>query len=102
MTGEPDPSRASHPAERRDGALPRTLDELHRTVAAMLDEPPDEVGIDDDLVLDWGLDSMRVMDFVERLRASGMDIAILDLAERPTIRAWDALLTARASGRRVA
>jgi aryl carrier-like protein len=97
MSDEPDPLAPSHPAAHANGALPRSLDELHGAVAAMLDEPVADISIDDDLVLDWGLDSMRVMDFVERLRARGADVAILDLAEQPTIRAWDALLTDRAS-----
>lgn len=84
------------PSDR--ATAPSSIGELRASVAAMLGEPADEIGLDDDLVLDWGLDSIRVMELVERLRGAGLDVAILELAERPTIRAWDALLSARTPG----
>ena len=97
MRIEPQPGRPAASQQRTSSRVPGSLEELRAAVAAMLDEPADAVALDDDLVLDWGLDSIRVMDLVERLRAAGVEVTILELAERPTIRAWDALLTARAS-----
>jgi bifunctional isochorismate lyase/aryl carrier protein len=64
-------------------------------VAEMLGEPAGQVGDGDDLILDWGLDSMRVMGFVEELIADGVAVGIVDLAEQPTIAAWHALIADR-------
>jgi bifunctional isochorismate lyase/aryl carrier protein len=76
--------------------VPTTLDELRVLVAAMLGESPAEIGDEDDLLLDWGLDSMRVMGFVEDLVAQGLELRMVELAERPTLGAWHALITERA------
>jgi bifunctional isochorismate lyase/aryl carrier protein len=76
--------------------VPTTLDELRVLVAAMLGEPPAELGDEDDLLLDWGLDSMRVMGLVEDLVAQGLELRMVELAERPTLAAWHALISDRA------
>nr|ASV47083.1 isochorismatase [uncultured bacterium] len=62
--------------------------ELHAEVVDLLGEP---VGADDDL-LDAGLDSIRLMSLVERLRAGGHQVSFVELAETPTVNAWAALL----------
>ncbi|MEJ3747313.1 isochorismatase family protein [Actinomycetes bacterium KLBMP 9797] len=65
-------------------------------VAELLGVPPDSVDGDADLT-DQGLDSVRVMELVTRWRVSGVDVSFVDLAERPTLTAWTALLAARAA-----
>jgi len=61
---------------------------LRAEVCALLDEP---VG-DHDSLLDAGLDSIRLMTVVGKLRADGHDVSFEDLAEEPTLAAWIALL----------
>ncbi|MGC5344261.1 phosphopantetheine-binding protein [Streptomyces sp. DT24] len=68
-----------------------TLDRLVRDVAEVLYIEPDEVSVDDSL-LDQGLDSIRLMTLVENWRAEGARIGFVDLAERPTLEEWAALL----------
>jgi len=65
-----------------------TIDQLRTEVAEVLGEP---VADDDDL-LDAGLDSIRLMALVERLRAAGHEVSFVELAEQPTVAAWAALL----------
>lgn len=67
---------------------PAARELVRATVAPLLDEP---VGDGDDL-FDAGLDSIRLMTVVERLRADGHDVSFVDLAERPTLNAWAELL----------
>lgn len=45
---------------------------------------PDALHPDDDL-LAWGLDSLRLMTLVERLRGAGVDTSFVELAEHPTL-----------------
>ncbi|MET9606985.1 phosphopantetheine-binding protein [Streptomyces sp. NPDC006512] len=68
------------------------LDRLVRDVADVLYAEPAEVLVDESL-LDQGLDSIRLMTLVERWRAEGARISFVDLAERPTLRAWADILS---------
>ncbi|TXG92475.1 isochorismatase [Rhodococcus rhodnii] len=70
-----------------------TADRVRADIADVLDLDPAELADADDL-LDEGLDSVRVMALVERWRAAGVDVDIVDLAAEPTITAWTKLLTA--------
>ncbi|MER7502212.1 phosphopantetheine-binding protein [Nonomuraea pusilla] len=60
-----------------------SAEELRARVAELLGELP---GDDDDLI-DHGMDSIRMMALAERF---GVDF--MDLAERPTLRAWGELI----------
>ncbi|MFF4318245.1 phosphopantetheine-binding protein [Streptomyces sp. NPDC001568] len=68
------------------------LERLVRDVADVLYAEPAEVLVDESL-LDQGLDSIRLMTLVERWRAEGARIGFVDLAERPTLRAWAEILS---------
>ncbi|MEU1280946.1 phosphopantetheine-binding protein [Streptomyces sp. NPDC005805] len=70
---------------------PFALERLVSDVAEVLYLDTDEVEVDESL-LDQGLDSIRLMTLVERWRAEGAEIAFVDLAERPTLTEWAALL----------
>ncbi|MER8097570.1 phosphopantetheine-binding protein [Streptomyces goshikiensis] len=75
-----------------DSTEPLTLDRLIQDVADVLYAEPADISPDEDL-LDQGLDSIRLMTLVERWRAEGARISFVDLAERPTLREWAALLS---------
>jgi bifunctional isochorismate lyase/aryl carrier protein len=73
-----------------------TLDaeSLRADVAAVLGAPRDEL-IDDQTLLDQGLDSIRLMFLVEQWRARGVSLTfaeLAELAERPTLDDWTTLL----------
>jgi bifunctional isochorismate lyase/aryl carrier protein len=73
--------------------LPTSLDELVAQIADSLQLAPDELRAADTL-MDWGLDSIRVMGFVETWRAAGRDVNFVQLAEAPSPAAWWAVLQA--------
>ncbi|HVJ90230.1 MAG TPA: phosphopantetheine-binding protein [Labilithrix sp.] len=66
-------------------ALPSTYEALSAEIAALIEVDASELSPDDSL-LDWGLDSLRLMTILERLRASGIEVAFVELAEQPTLR----------------
>jgi aryl carrier-like protein len=68
-----------------------TVERLVRDIAEALYAEPAEV-LTDESLLDQGLDSIRLMTLVEQWRADGAVISFVELAERPTVRDWAALL----------
>lgn len=72
-------------------------DDLRARIAEILDVPPDTIGEEDNL-LDHGFDSIRMMSFVELLRARGVDVDFPALAEEPTLARWRGLLATSAGG----
>jgi aryl carrier-like protein len=70
-----------------------TPERVRADVAELLDCDPAEIAPDQDLI-DLGLDSMRIMTLVERWRAGGAAaLEFPDLAERPELGHWTALVT---------
>jgi bifunctional isochorismate lyase/aryl carrier protein len=69
-----------------------SIDALHQAVATLLDVPPHELDVDDNLI-DMGLDSIRLMALVTQWREAGRAIDFVQLGERPRISAWWALLS---------
>ena len=72
-------------------------DGLRRILLASLDETPG----DDDNLLDFGLDSIAVMQVVDRWKAAGVEVGFAELAAEPSINGWWALIQPRlaAAGR---
>ncbi|MGE4336564.1 MAG: phosphopantetheine-binding protein [Pigmentiphaga sp.] len=68
-----------------DSAL--SLERLRTDVAAILHEDPSEI-LDDDNLIDLGLDSIRAMALVTRWREAGADIEFAELAERAELAHW--------------
>ncbi|UJR78709.1 phosphopantetheine-binding protein [Sandaracinus amylolyticus] len=66
-------------------ALPTTYAALAAEIAALIEIDATSLAPDDSL-LDWGLDSIRLMSLVERLREGGVEVTFADLAEEPTLR----------------
>jgi len=65
---------------------------LRQQLGELLQKPPQTFGAEENL-LDWGLDSIRLMSLVELWRTKGAEVSFTDLAERPTIAAWAQLLS---------
>ncbi|MFD9910980.1 phosphopantetheine-binding protein [Streptomyces sp. NPDC059063] len=76
---------------------PLSPERVRADVAELLDCDPAEIAPEEDLV-DLGLDSVRMMILVERWRAGGATaLEFPDLAERPELGHWTALLTGGAA-----
>ncbi|MFD0404288.1 phosphopantetheine-binding protein [Kitasatospora sp. NPDC127116] len=70
-----------------------TVERIRAEVADLLGEDPAEIPLDENLV-DWGLDSIRLMTLAGRWQEAGAEVAFVQLAERPAIEAWAELLGA--------
>lgn len=69
-----------------------TVERIRADVADSLGEDPADIPIDENLV-DYGIDSVRIMTLLERWRREhGVEAAFADLAEKPAIEAWAPLL----------
>lgn len=67
--------------------LPQTYAALVAEIAELIEVDAAELEPADSL-LDHGLDSVRLMTLVERLRAGGLEVGFEDLAEEPTLRGF--------------
>ncbi|WP_327712648.1 phosphopantetheine-binding protein [Streptomyces sp. NBC_00464] len=69
-----------------------TLERIRNDVAESLGEDPSDIPLDENL-LDYGLDSVRIMALLGRWRRDhGVRADFADLAEQPAIEAWAPLL----------
>ncbi|WP_018546485.1 phosphopantetheine-binding protein [Streptomyces sp. LaPpAH-108] len=69
-----------------------TLDQMRHDVADTLGEDPQDIPLDENLI-DYGLDSVRIMALLERWRrVHGVQTDFVALAERPALEAWAPLL----------
>ncbi|MBW4720311.1 AMP-binding protein [Saccharothrix obliqua] len=84
-------------AHERETKEPMMTEAVRARVAAVLGEPADGLADDEDL-LARGLDSLRLVDLVERLRELGLDTSFGELAETPTIAAWADLVVREGRG----
>lgn len=67
-------------------------DALRQQILPLLDEDSEEMGNDENLI-DYGLDSVRIMELATRWRKIRSDIDFVALAKNPTIDAWWELLS---------
>ncbi|MFI8416738.1 isochorismatase family protein [Serratia sp. NPDC078593] len=67
-------------------------DALRQQIMPLLDEDSEEMGNDENLI-DYGLDSVRIMELATRWRKIRADIDFIALAKSPTIDSWWALLS---------
>ncbi|MEV0318564.1 phosphopantetheine-binding protein [Streptomyces sp. NPDC050658] len=73
-----------------------TVDIIRGDVADVLGEDPADIPVDENLV-DYGLDSVRIMALLERWRRDHeITATFVDLAEQPAIEAWAPILGASA------
>ncbi|XZG69923.1 isochorismatase family protein [Chitinibacteraceae bacterium HSL-7] len=81
-------STAAALAQFRGSALPASREALKTRLAALLAVAETELD-DDDNLLDWGLDSIRIMTLVEEWRSAGASqLSFMQLAETPSITDW--------------
>jgi bifunctional isochorismate lyase/aryl carrier protein len=70
------------------------MERLRADVAAILQEDPSQIG-DDDNLIDFGLDSIRLMSLAQRWADAGARVEFAELAERPAIKIWWDLIASR-------
>lgn len=73
---------------------PITREQLRADILSILEDEPDELR-DDDNLIDMGLDSMRAMNLLVQWEEAGIQIDFMDLAGAPTIGELWALLSER-------
>ena len=61
-----------------------TLERMRADVARMLREDPENIGLDDNL-MDWGLDSMRLLDLVMSWNAAGLNIEVMEIGAETSL-----------------
>ena len=71
------------------------LERMRADIARALHEEPSDI-LEDDNLIDLGLDSMRAMTLASRWRELGARIEFADMAETPTLAHWGSLVQARA------
>ena len=64
-----------------------TLERMRADVARMLREDPENIGLDDNL-MDWGLDSMRLLDLVMSWNAAGLNIDVMEIGAETSLNGW--------------
>lgn len=74
-----------------DADVPHSKEALRALVLPLLDEADEPY--DDDNLIDYGLDSVRMMALAARWRKAHSDIDFMMLAKNPTLNAWWALLS---------
>lgn len=66
---------------------PFTLERMRADVARVIGEAPDEIGLDDNL-MDWGLDSMRLLTLVIDWNQAGLALDISELGQHTSLNGW--------------
>ncbi|MGQ1888431.1 isochorismatase family protein [Serratia marcescens] len=69
-----------------------SIDALRQQILPLLDEDSEDMGNDENLI-DYGLDSVRIMELATRWRKIRSDIDFIALARNPTIDSWWTLLS---------
>ncbi|MEV0194789.1 phosphopantetheine-binding protein [Kitasatospora purpeofusca] len=68
-----------------------SLDRIRQDVADVLQVDPGDLE-DDELLLEQGMDSIRLMTLVQQWRDTGTEVTFVDLAGRATLTRWWELL----------
>lgn len=66
---------------------PFTLERLRADVARMIGEAPEDIGLDDNL-MDWGLDSMRLLSLMVEWNQAGLALDMSELGAFTTLNGW--------------
>jgi bifunctional isochorismate lyase/aryl carrier protein len=75
-----------------------TKEQMRADIAEMLHETPDAIRDDDDL-MDYGVDSMRLLNLIVKWGEQGVEIDFADMAEAPTLANWWAAAEAQMAGK---
>ena len=71
-----------------------TLERMRTDVARMLREDPADIGLDDNL-MDWGLDSMRLLNLVLTWNEAGLQLDLSEIGAETTLNGWWKLVQQR-------
>jgi len=71
-----------------------TLETLHSQVARTINETPQDIGLDDNL-MDWGLDSLRLLNLVITWNEAGLQLDMSELAGQLTLNGLWQVISAR-------
>lgn len=71
-----------------------TLERMRTDVAHMLREDPTDIGLDDNL-MDWGLDSMRLLNLVLTWNEAGLQLDLSEIGAETTLNGWWRLVQQR-------
>lgn len=74
-----------------------TFEQMRQDVATILKEDVSQISDEDNLV-DWGLDSIRLMALTLQWQRAGVAIEFSQLAERPQLATWWGLVVAAGGG----
>jgi bifunctional isochorismate lyase/aryl carrier protein len=78
-----------------------TKEQMRADIAEMLHESPEAIGDGDDL-MDYGVDSMRLLNLLVKWGEQGVEIDFADMAEAPTLANWwaaaEAQMASKADG----
>ena len=66
---------------------PFTLERMRADVARVIGEAAEEIGLDDNL-MDWGLDSMRLLHLVIHWQQGGLALDVSELAQHMSLNDW--------------
>jgi len=89
------PDRTADSEQPAAGSSLFGMESLRRQIGELLQESPSAIQDTDDLINDWGMDSVRLMRLVEQWRRGGADVSFAELAERPTLAHWRGLLLSK-------
>ncbi len=70
-----------------DFTIPQSQQHLTQQLAALLEVSADEITPEDSL-LDFGLDSVRMMSLVGDWQQAGLDVSFMELATKPSLQDW--------------
>jgi bifunctional isochorismate lyase/aryl carrier protein len=74
-----------------------TLERMRADIARMLHESPEDI-LDEDNLMDLGLDSMRLMKLASQWREAGARVEFADLAAEATLSQWWSLVQGGTAG----
>ncbi len=74
-----------------------SLESMRADIARMLHESPEDI-LDDDNLMDLGLDSMRLMKLAAQWREAGARLEFADLAADATLAHWWAIVARGQAG----